>query len=101
MSPELGTGVRRVAAPLAVAALALALYAPTLRYQLQWDDASILVGGAALTGAHPFSDALTAPYLSAFTDSSHLRYYYRPASLLVLAAERAAFGAEPLGYRAI
>jgi hypothetical protein len=97
-SPE---RMRTLAYPLAVAALAIALYAPTLRYPMQWDDEAMLVDSAPFASMRSAGDLLASPYRAFIDGPGEAQPYRRPANLALLAIERRAFGVEPLGYRVV
>lgn len=79
----------------------IALYAPTWRCPLQWDDKIMIQDSVSLAAPRSISEILTRPYRSVMNDAGEDEYYYRPVSLAVLTAERWAFGTQPLGYRLI
>lgn len=93
---------RALAYPAAIAALALALYLPTLRYPFLWDDKVIFLERAALSSVDSVGAALALPFRAVIEGPDAAgQPYYRPASLSLLAAEHRAFGTDPAGYRAV
>jgi tetratricopeptide (TPR) repeat protein len=93
--------LRALAYPLAVAALACALYAPTWRYGFQWDDKSMIVEHSSFSAIRSIGQVLTTPFRAVFGGASAGQPYYRPVSLGLLVAEFSAFGANPTGYRIV
>lgn len=82
---------RWAAACATVAAFAIALYAPSVRGRLVWDDLA-LVGGDAIGGGDSLLHCFTRPFFY---------NYYRPLVSVAFYVQRLAWGMDPYGYHVV
>jgi hypothetical protein len=61
----------------------------------------MLVNSVTLSAPSAFTDSFARSYLSVINDLNIGEHYYRPVSLMFLAAERRVFGTNPFGYRVV